>query len=139
MNDTLSLDYQIFHQRLVSELLVLVKNCAPFVASDEHAPAAEDLVFVSHLDTLSTNLNASEQGYPLGQWVITTIIARYPHLTTSVPRDLFWFFGGDCLHYLGEEEIVLFQRLDESYHVQDSETEVLQPYETMRMTIFGLH
>jgi hypothetical protein len=33
-----------------------------------------------------------------------------------VPRDLLWFFGGDCLHYMPDEEIGLFQELDERRH-----------------------
>jgi len=30
-----------------------------------------------------------------------------------VPRDLLWFFGGDCLHYMPDEELQMFQALDE--------------------------
>jgi len=30
-----------------------------------------------------------------------------------LPRDLLWFFGGDCLHFMPDEEIAFYQALDE--------------------------
>jgi len=30
-----------------------------------------------------------------------------------VPRDLLWFFGGDCLHFMPDDEIAVFQQLEE--------------------------
>ncbi|MFP3526579.1 PA2817 family protein, partial [Pantoea sp. SIMBA_072] len=30
-----------------------------------------------------------------------------------VPRDLLWFFGGDCLHFMPDSELDLYQQLEE--------------------------
>ena len=37
-----------------------------------------------------------------------------PQIAPMIDRELLWFFGGDCLHYLTDEEIDRFQRLEES-------------------------
>lgn len=99
----------------------------------------DDQAFLNRLQKLAGDPNACEEGFPLGQWLITTTVVRYPQLMPVVPRDLLWYFGGDCLQLLGEEEIVRFQHLDEMFYVQDSETDELQPYESLRAQIFGLH
>lgn len=49
----------------------------------------------------------------LGQDLISQVFHRYPQIAHLVPRDLLWFFGGDCLHFMPDEEIVLYQTLDE--------------------------
>lgn len=30
-----------------------------------------------------------------------------------MPRDLLWFFGGDCLHFMPDEELSLYQATEE--------------------------
>ena len=30
-----------------------------------------------------------------------------------IPRDLLWYFGGDCLHFMPDDEIAQYQLLDE--------------------------
>jgi hypothetical protein len=49
----------------------------------------------------------------LGQDILTQVITRYPQIAHLIPRDLLWFFAGDCLHYLADEEIDLYQALEE--------------------------
>jgi hypothetical protein len=49
----------------------------------------------------------------LGQDLISQVFHRYPQIAHLVPRDLLWFFGGDCLHFMPDEEITLYQALDE--------------------------
>lgn len=48
-----------------------------------------------------------------GQQFCLQWIRAYPDLSPVLPRDLLWFFGGDCLHYMPDEEINQFQQLDE--------------------------
>ncbi|WP_075185675.1 PA2817 family protein [Teredinibacter haidensis] len=139
MNQQLGAEYQNFHKQLITALLNKIKAQSPFVETENTTPDAEDVLFLERFETLRCDLNASEQGYPLGQWVITTIVSRYPHITPQVSRDLFWFFGGDCLHYLTDEEIKKFQRLDEVFHTQDNETDNPQGYEGLRAIALGLH
>ncbi len=51
-----------------------------------------------------------------GQWLLSQIVGNYQHIMPSVPRPLFWYFGGECMHYLGDEEIEHYQKLEEAYH-----------------------
>lgn len=140
MSHELGIEHQNFHKRLVKALLKHARTLPPFNGERQAADTVEeDSLFLQRLETVSEDLNASEQGYPLGQWIISTIVARYPHVTPHVPRDLFWFFGGDCMNYLGEEEIHHFQRLDEIYYTQDCESDRCHSYESLRSTFLGLH
>lgn len=45
------------------------------------------------------------------QW-LGRIFNFYPQLTPLIPRSLLWFVGGECLHYLTDEELNAFQQLD---------------------------
>ncbi|MNJ66721.1 hypothetical protein D3C77_628160 [compost metagenome] len=49
----------------------------------------------------------------LGQDLMCQVIQRYPQIAHLVPRDLLWFFGGDCLHYMPDEEQQMYQTLEE--------------------------
>lgn len=55
----------------------------------------------------------TDSGYTQGQDWITHIFNHLPQLSPAIERDLLWFFGGDCLHFLTDEEINLFQQIDE--------------------------
>lgn len=45
-------------------------------------------------------------------WLSQTMTAA-PQLAPVIDRELLWFFGGDCLHFLTDEEIVHFQSENE--------------------------
>ena len=71
-------------------------------------------LFLERFDELVSDLPRDpEASLYLGQELISQIFHRYPQIAHLVPRDLLWFFGGDCLHFMPDEEIELFQRLDE--------------------------
>ncbi|MBT3146560.1 PA2817 family protein [Neptunomonas phycophila] len=63
----------------------------------------------------------SEDVLEQGQALLTRWIRNYPELVPIIPRDLLWYFGGDCLHYMPDEEIDKFQLLDEKRHLAESE------------------
>lgn len=69
--------------------------------------------FLERFDELVANLVHTPEDRHLGQDLICQVFHRYPQVAHLVPRDLLWFFGGDCLHYMPDEEIHLFQQLDE--------------------------
>ncbi len=71
-------------------------------------------LFLERFDELMDELPRDPEGAQyLGQDLISQVFHRYPQIAHLVPRDLLWFFGGDCLHFMPDEEIDLFQRLDE--------------------------
>ena len=49
----------------------------------------------------------------LGQDMMSQVILRYPQIAHLVPRDLLWFFGGDCLHFMPDDELDMYQALEE--------------------------
>ena len=66
----------------------------------------------------TTNCSATcpsdpEASLYLGQDLVSQIFQRYPQIAHLVPRDLLWFFGGDCLHFMPDEEIEMYQALEE--------------------------
>ena len=105
--------YCAFHNQLLADLKNNIIRQPPF---DVECLLEEDGEFLGLFDRLLENPDSVQGDQHPGQQLVTTIIARYPHITPIVPRDLFWYFGGDCLHFLGDEEIAFFQDLDETYH-----------------------
>jgi hypothetical protein len=78
------------------------------ILDDSHA------LFVERFDELLAELpNDPDASQYLGQDLISQIFQRYPQIAHLVPRDLLWFFGGDCLHFMPDEEIEMYQTLDE--------------------------
>ncbi|MCB1845046.1 MAG: hypothetical protein KDI09_18925 [Halioglobus sp.] len=51
--------------------------------------------------------------YATGPSLIGRLFTTYPELAPMLPRELLWFFGGDCLHFMPDEEIAQHQRLEE--------------------------
>lgn len=49
-----------------------------------------------------------------GRLLLTRLQSLLPELWPEVDRRLLWFFGGDCLHYLSDEEIATFQAAEDS-------------------------
>ncbi|MCY1524015.1 hypothetical protein D9M68_589310 [compost metagenome] len=102
--------YLDHHLALLNHLrgILVALGEAEQVADDTHA------LFLERFDELLRELpNDPEGNLYLGQDLISQVFHRYPQIAHLVPRDLLWFFGGDCLHFMPDEEIALFQRLDE--------------------------
>ena len=98
------------HIALLSHLrLILVA-----VSEAEQVPEESHALFMERFDELVEQLpqDPLESQY-LGQDIICQIITRYPQIAHLVPRDLLWFFAGDCLHYMPDDEIALYQALEE--------------------------
>ncbi|CAA0078600.1 PA2817 family protein [Zhongshania aliphaticivorans] len=81
----------------------------------------------------------SNDDYALfGQQIINRIVSHYPDITPQVHRDLLWFFGGDCLHFLGDEEIQKYQELEERYYELNKADENVS-YRNLRAQVFNMH
>lgn len=95
-------------------LLVHLRSILVAVGEAEQIPEENHALFMERFDELLTQLPESpEDSLYLGQELICQTIQRYPQISHLIPRDLLWFFAGDCLHYMPDEEIQLFQALDE--------------------------
>jgi hypothetical protein len=51
--------------------------------------------------------------YDRGPDLVDRLFTTYPDFAPDFPRDLLWFLGGECLHYMPDDEIATYQQLDE--------------------------
>ena len=51
--------------------------------------------------------------YTQGQTLVSRLFTTYPDFSPTFPRELLWFLGGDCLHFMPDGEIALYQQLEE--------------------------
>ncbi|MBS7325361.1 MAG: dehydrogenase [Thiopseudomonas sp.] len=72
--------------------------------------------FIERYDELIEALQQGDEDLYLGQELVSQVFQRYPQIAHQVPRDLLWFFGGECLHLMPDEEIAGYQLLDERRH-----------------------
>lgn len=103
------LDHHLALLRHLRSLLVALGD-AEQIAEESHG------LFLERFDELLQQLPQQPELNHLGQDLICQVFHRYPQIAHLVPRDLLWFFGGDCLHFMPDEEIALFQELDERRH-----------------------
>lgn len=125
--------YVEFHLHLLNAFIAQAEQQPPFCLEDINL---DDQEFIAELKQLPQT-----EGPELlnqGQQLLCKIVAAYPHLMPILPRDLLWFFGGDCLHYMPDEEIHIFQELDEQRHYA-KENNLPFSYEKARLSTMGLH
>lgn len=112
--------YLDHHLALLAHLrgILVALGEAEQVEDDTHA------LFLERFDELLSELQSDpENSLYLGQDLLSQIFHRYPQIAHLVPRDLLWFFGGDCLHFMPDEEISLFQALDERRYEAEANDE----------------
>jgi hypothetical protein len=49
--------------------------------------------------------------YEDGPGLVSRLFVTYPDFAPTFPRDLLWFLGGECLHFMPDEEIEQHQQL----------------------------
>ncbi len=107
--------------------LVLLKHLRSILAAlgeAEQVPEESHALFLERFDELLEQLpqDPLESQY-LGQDLMCQVIQRYPQIAHLVPRDLLWFFGGDCLHFMPDEELDLYQELEERRYAAEQNDE----------------
>lgn len=63
--------------------------------------------------------------YTRGPALISRLFDTYPDFAPTFPRELLWFLGGECLHYMPDEEISAFQSQDQQRTEAQKRGEVL--------------
>lgn len=107
----INLPYHRYHLALLHSLFDTLRAESVLMVQ---VPEESNLLFLERCEELITDLEAGDQeALYNGQEIICQIISRYPQLVPLIPRDLLWYFGGDCLHYMPDEEIAQYQLLDE--------------------------
>lgn len=127
-------DYHTYHMGLLKSFIEQITPQLPFTST---MCSEEDHEFLRDITALYSNPNGTNF-LSKGQELLCKVVSTYPHLMPLLYRDLLWFFGGDCLHYMPDEEIALFQRLDEMRHDATAMSESFS-YAEARAQVFGLH
>ena len=105
------LPYHRYHLALLTSLYDTLRAQSVLMAQ---VPEESNLLFLERFEELIAQLETGDQdALYSGQEVICQVITRYPQVAHLIPRDLLWYFGGDCLHYMPDEEIAQYQLLDE--------------------------
>lgn len=94
-------------------LLAHLRGILVALGEAEQVPEESHALFLERYDELMLLLPVEpiESQY-LGQDLLCQVIQRYPQIAHLVPRDLLWYFGGDCLHFMPDEEIDLYTALE---------------------------
>ena len=95
------------------QLLAHLRTILVAVAEAEVVPEHHHVLFLERFDEMVADLRESSDDPYVGQDIISQVFQRYPQIAHLVPRDLLWFFGGDCLHYMPDDEIEKYQELEE--------------------------
>jgi hypothetical protein len=95
-------------------LLAHLRSILVALGEAEQVPEESHALFLERYDELMLLLPVEpiESQY-LGQDLLCQVIQRYPQIAHLVPRDLLWYFGGDCLHFMPDEEIDMYTALEE--------------------------
>jgi len=129
-------DYHQFHLNLLKIASNNLLRQAPF--NQDELPENE-LEFQQQLIALVADLEQQRGDYiESGQQILARLVRHYPDLVPLVPRDLFWLFGGELLHFMPDDEIEIFQQLDEERYAAEAAGEPFN-YEEARARILGLH
>ena len=102
---------------------LIVAFASSLAQQSEHLPPGDPLYELaagfSRLTEPGVNL------YEDGPLLVSRLFTTYPELAPSLPRQLLWFFGGDCLHFMPDEEIERFATLDDMRHEASARGETL--------------
>ena len=120
------------HHALLVSLYQHCQTVLPF-CSDEATDVDQEVLLL--LKTISEADRVDETFQLTGQTTLTRIISNYPHITPEINRDLLWFFGGECLHYMADEELEKYQQLDELMHADADSFD----YSQAKAKVFKLH
>lgn len=104
--------YHQFHLNLLKLGYNNLLKQPPFNDDETYEPEAEELLEF-YTSCIALYEEHASEAFDQGQTLMIRIVRGYPQLTHLIARDLFWLFGGECIHYLTDEEIERFQNLDE--------------------------
>ncbi len=99
-----------------------------------------DTMNIEFLNRFAALVEAFEQhqpeAYELGQDLMVQLVRSYPQYVHLIARDLFWRFGGECLHFMSDEEIEQFQQLDEALAETEAQDHAID-YLQLREAVLG--
>ena len=105
-------------------LLSHLRSILVAVGEAEQIPDDSHALFLERFDEmmLALPVDPIESQY-LGQDIMCQVIERYPQIAHLVPRDLLWYFGGACFNFLSDEELDMYEALEERRHEAEQNDE----------------
>jgi hypothetical protein len=95
-------------------LLDMLRSILVAVGDAEQIPEESHELFIERFDEMKAGLLTDfDESQYLGQDILCQVIERYPQIAHVVPRDLLWFFGGSCFNFLADEELDMYEVLEE--------------------------
>ena len=88
------------------QLLAHLRTILVAVADADVVPENHHALFLERFDEMVADLRESSDDLYVGQDIISQVFQRYPQIAHLVPRDLLWFFGGDCLHFMQTMKLI---------------------------------
>lgn len=102
------------NNRLAYHLEMLQETLQRLEKAEERESNAVGEGILQHFRELIDQLTEhKDSAYDTGQDLLNKIGTHNPQLMPAIDRALFWFFGGNCMHFITDEEITRFQHLDE--------------------------
>jgi hypothetical protein len=98
-------DYEIY----------LLQQLNGFLAELNHKTQElnEDHPFALWLQRTSAVAKAGPADYGTLRQQVLALFTHYTDMAPLFPRDILYFLGGECLHFMPDEEITAYQALDE--------------------------
>jgi len=108
---------QVYNAR--HHTLILLKDFLPFLQqgfpSRPEELSVDEQAFIEQLQALITALeNNTAQAIFEGQDWLTRLFRNFPNSAPNLGREVLWYFGGDALHFMPDEEIERFQQLEDA-------------------------
>ena len=121
---------------LLKDFLILMEQGFPFNQQDV---PEEDVSFHEQLKSIISSLeNPAEDAIFDGQAWISRLFRNYPSLAPHMGREVLWYFGGEALHFMPDEEISKFQQLDEALQTSLEQGTELD-YLALKSKLFSQH
>jgi len=110
---------QIYNAR--HHTLILLKDFLGFLQQgfpfNQDPMPSDEQSFVDQLQSLLSELeDQSPQASFNGQDWLNRLFRNFPTLAPHLGREVLWYFGGDALHFMPDEEIAKFQLLEDALH-----------------------
>lgn len=104
-------------QFIISRLQILQQRIQEHDPFDRPELAEEEQDFINKWEELMTAGNQALPDFLFdAQELLSRFIRCYPNLVPLMHRELLYFIGGECLHFLGDEELAYYQQIDEQLY-----------------------
>src|SRR5690554_3487817 len=94
------------------QLLAHLRTILVAVADADVVPENHHALFLERSAEMVADLRESSDDLYVGQDIISQEFQRYLQIAHLVLRDLLWFFGGDCLHFMPDDQIGKYQQVE---------------------------